>query len=141
MIKIDLRPSPTTLRQFACVSVVGVPLMAALVLRLSGDSAWDHPVLLWALGVGVVQCLLALAGLTALTRAIYVVLMVVTFPIGLVVSSVLLALVYFLVFTPIGLVFRLLGRDVLGRRLDPERASYWHERGAPRRLDSYFKLY
>ena len=141
MIKIDLKPKPEFLRQFALVTIFGLPLLTAAVLRIAGAFAWDHPALLAAGGLGLLQCAIAFAGSLHLTRAIYVVLMCVSFPIGFVVSSVLLVAIYFLVFTPIGLVFRLIGRDTMGRRLDPARTTYWHERPAPRPLTSYFKLY
>lgn len=39
-------------------------------------------------------------------------------------SPVVLTLVFFLVFVPAGLVIRLLGKDPMKRRLDPETASY-----------------
>lgn len=141
MIKIDLKPKPEFLRQFALVTIVGLPLLTAAVLRIAGVFAWDHVALLVAGAVALLQCALAFAGSLHLTRVIYVVLMCVSFPIGFVVSSVLLVAIYFLVFTPIGLVFRLIGRDTMGRRLEPSRTTYWHQRPAPRPLASYFKLY
>jgi hypothetical protein len=141
MIKIDLSPKPEFLRQFALVTIVGLPLLTAAVLRIAGVFAWDHLALLVAGAVALLQCTLAFAGWLHLTRVVYVLLMCVSFPIGFVVSNVLLVAIYFLVFTPIGLVFRLIGRDMMGRRLEPSRTSYWHQRPAPRPLASYFKLY
>jgi len=52
------------------------------------------------------------------------------FPIGFVVSHVVLAVVYYLVLTPIGLLTRLFGYDSMKRRFDREAASYWVERSA-----------
>ena len=43
--------------------------------------------------------------------------------------------------TPIALVFRVTGRDVIGKQLDREAATYWRERSGDRRASSYFKLY
>lgn len=43
---------------------------------------------------------------------------------GRIVTAVILAIVYFFVLTPIGLVLRLRGRDALQRRSGP-RTSYW----------------
>lgn len=137
MLKLDLNPSTRVLRQFALGGIVGVPLLTAVVLRFTGGFSWSHPALWIAAAVGLVQCGTMFAGLSLPTRALHAVLTL----FGFCVSTVLLLLVYLLVFTPIGLVFRAMGRDVLGRRLEPQRASYWHERGATRRPDSYFKLY
>jgi hypothetical protein len=52
-------------------------------------------------------------------------------------TRVILGLVFLLVFTPAGLIMRLLGRDPLKQRFDHGAASYWemraeHDRGAGR---------
>ena len=49
-------------------------------------------------------------------------------PIGWTLSHLVLGAVYYGVFTPIGLVMRLLGHDPLERRFDPTATSYWIER-------------
>lgn len=48
-----------------------------------------------------------------------------------IVTPVLMALLFFLVFTPTGLAMRLLRKDHLRRRLDPNAESYWVERVSP----------
>lgn len=145
MIKLNFRPESRILAQFAWVALVGLPLIAFAVLKICGlwswTDSWTHPAMLWSAGVGAGQLLLYLAGLREPTRWIYAVLMVVAVPIGFVLSQVLMAAIYYLVFTPIGLCFRLVGRDAMGRRADPSRKSYWHDRGPPRSPASYFKLY
>ena len=45
-----------------------------------------------------------------------------------VVNWVLLAIIFFLVVTPVGLFFRVIGRDPLNRKLDPNAKTYWKER-------------
>ncbi len=141
MLKLDLNPKPNILRQFAFVAVVGLPLIAFVILRLCGAWSWTHPAFLSAVGLGLVQLALFLAGWQPLTRWVFVVLMVVALPFGFVVSQVLMALIYYLVMTPIGLVFRLIGRDAMGRKIDRTKTSYWHDRGPARSPASYFKLY
>ena len=141
MIKLQLKPEPRVLRQFAFLAVVGLPLIAALVLRLCGAFAWTHPALLGAAALGAVQLGLFLAGITAITHAVFVTIMIVAAPLGFVISHVLIAVVFDLVITPLALVFRLTGRDVLGRRLDRAATTYWTERRTARPATSYFKLY
>lgn len=141
MIKLQLKPEPRVLRQFAFLAVVGLPLLAILVLRLCGAFAWTHPALLVAAAAGVLQLVLFLAGITAITRAVFVAIMVVAAPLGFVISHVLIAAVFYLVLTPIALVFRMTGRDVLGKRLDRTATTYWNERRTARPATSYFKLY
>jgi hypothetical protein len=45
-----------------------------------------------------------------------------------VVSPVILGLIFFGVFTPTGMVMRLIGRDAMCRRFDPAAKSYWVKR-------------
>ena len=48
-----------------------------------------------------------------------------------VVSAVMLTVLFFALFTPLGLLIRLVGRDLLSLRRDPSAATYWHERTPP----------
>lgn len=48
--------------------------------------------------------------------------------IGLVVTTVILTLVFYLVFGVAGIILRLMRKDLLDRRIEPERRSYWRER-------------
>jgi hypothetical protein len=50
---------------------------------------------------------------------------------GKIVAPVVTGLLFFLVFTPMALAFRLLGKDLLRLRFDPAAASYWIERHPP----------
>ncbi len=50
---------------------------------------------------------------------------------GRVVNPVVLAALFYLVFTPIGLIMRLLGKDPLRLRWDASASSYWIERQPP----------
>lgn len=141
MLKLDLNPKPQVLGQFAWIAVAGLPLIAFTVLRLCGAWSFTHWAFLGAIAVGVLQLLTWLAGMKAPTRAVFVAIMVLAFPIGFVVSQVLMAVIFYLVMTPIGLAFRLMGRDAMGRKLDRSRTSYWHDRGPVKDPASYFKLY
>ena len=49
----------------------------------------------------------------------------VSLPIGFVVSHIVMAVMFYVILTPVGLVFRLIGRDPLQRRFDRQAASYW----------------
>ena len=50
---------------------------------------------------------------------------------GAIVAPIVMALVYVLTVLPIGLCFRLLGKDLLNCKLDPNAKSYWIEREQP----------
>ncbi len=58
-------------------------------------------------------------------KPIFVGWMYLAFPIGWVVSHVVLGVLFYGLFTPVGLVFRLMGRDTLVLRRPEAAASYW----------------
>ena len=77
----------------------------------------------------------------AFMRAVFVGMSIAAWPIGFVVSHVVLALVYYLVLTPIGLAMRLIGYDPMTRRPDPKRSSQWVARESRRGPESYFRQF
>ena len=50
---------------------------------------------------------------------------------GSIVAPIVMALVYFITVLPIGLIMRLLGKDLLKLKLDKSAKSYWIERRQP----------
>lgn len=48
--------------------------------------------------------------------------------IGTLVTSVILVIIFYGMFGLIGIVLRLLKKDLLDRRIEPDAASYWHVR-------------
>jgi polyferredoxin len=48
--------------------------------------------------------------------------------IGFFMSRVILALLFYGVMAPMGLLTKLFGKDILDQRISKERTSYWHER-------------
>ena len=136
MIEIDRHPGPRALRQFAGLFLVFFGVVGFLVLRRS-DSLVAASVI-WA-----VALLVASVGFVRPTaiRLVYVGLAYAAFPVGWVVSHVMLALVLYLVLTPIGWVLRLLGRDPLARGFDPHASSYWTPHRPAARIDRYFRQF
>jgi ABC-type uncharacterized transport system permease subunit len=74
-------------------------------------------------------------------RLVFVGMSYAAWPIGFVVSHVVLALVYYLVVTPIGLVMRMVGYDPMSRRSDGDGASRWVPRSGERKAESYFRQF
>ena len=56
-----------------------------------------------------------------------------------VVSPVVMAVIFFVVFTPIAFVMRLAGRDSLARRYEPAAPTYWKRREPPGPAEDSFK--
>jgi hypothetical protein len=137
LLEINWHPSRRELRQFA-----GIWLPAAgavigwIVLRKTGS--WPVATAVWApvFLVSVVGLLVP-----AVVRPIFVGWMAITYPIGWAVSHLVLAFTYFVVITPIAVVMRLAGRDVLRRKPDRSAPSFWeaHDPGAD--ATRYFRQY
>jgi hypothetical protein len=69
----------------------------------------------------------------------YVVWMMAAFPIGWVISHLVLAILFYGVFTPLALVFRLVGRDPLRRFPSHDGDSYWTPKPMPVDARSYLR--
>ncbi len=120
MIAIQWNPSTKQLRQFAGI---WFPAFCGLVGWSIGHKTghWSEVEIGWVLA-GVVS----VGGLVlpALIRPIFVGLILLTFPIGWVVSHLLLGLIFYGVVTPIGLILRISGHDPLQLK-KPSGNSVW----------------
>jgi len=132
----NIKPSAKMLREFGIIALFGFGLVGAL-LGLKWE-AWTASYVLWALGA--VSFVLAFVQ-PKLLLPLYVVLMVVAFPIGFVISNVILLALYFGLFTPFSMVFRLIGRDSMKRKFEPEAESYWIKRTGSTPASQRFKQY
>lgn len=134
LIEVNWNPNPKELRKFGFISLVASALISLLLFLLKGlGFQW----LAIICGIGLIIFVSSIISFKA-TRIIDLGLILVTLPIGFVVSFALLAIFYFLLLTPLGLLFRLMGRDVLGRKFDSTVESYWVIRRPPDSLDRYF---
>ena len=145
MIEMDWDPDERTLRQFGFIALFGFSFLAAI--------AW-YEKLVFAFGLGEARPIVAgvfagLAGLTLLfslvfpkaNKPIFIGLTLVAFPIGFVLSYLIMGFLFYVMITPLGLFFRLIGRDPLERRFEPAAASYWSEPRPRRGKESYFRQF
>ncbi len=124
------------LRQFAALWIIFFAAMAAW-------QAWAHDRWTLAAVLGILAVTVGPLGLARpeWLRPVFVVWMVLAFPIGWLVSRVVLAVVFFGLFTPLALVFRLTGRDVLGLRRSKDATTYWQTKPMPTNPRSYFQQF
>ena len=145
MTKINLHPTDRQLRQFGFIALVAFGVLGALVqwrgglfgIHFGGGARWVS-YSLWALGI--VSALLSLVRPRA-NRFLFVTLTVISYPIGYVVSLLLMAIFFYGVVTFVAVVFRLIGRDVLKRRFEPEASTYWTPRTSPSSIKRYFQQF
>ncbi len=119
-IKIKWNPTKRELRQFGVIWSVFFSGVAGLIWYRKGDfelAAW-----IWAAAIAA-----ALVGFlwTPFMRLLFVGMSTLAYPIGWVISHLILASIYYFVLTPIGLILRIMRRDPLERRIDRTARSYW----------------
>lgn len=137
LIEINKNPSKKELSWFGLLMAAFFGIVGLLARYQFGSVAASR--VLWAVGVAVPVVYYAVP---ALRLRIYRGWLYATYPIGWVVSHVLLGAIYYLVFTPVGLLLRLFGKDPMTRRLEPTAASYWIEhRPCESKADRYFHQY
>ncbi|MFZ5892336.1 MAG: SxtJ family membrane protein [Myxococcota bacterium] len=144
LVSINLNPDQKTLRQFGFIALGAFSLCAFSVFRAHGITA-----ALGELREEVALVFIALAAVCLLFSLvfprgnwpIYVGLSLITYPLGVVVSYVILGALFAFVIGPIAIVFRLVGRDVLARRASARRESYWVARKRSTDSQRYFRQF
>lgn len=133
LLRLNRHPSARQLLVFA--------LAWLLIFGALATAQWRHGRTMWAAGFAGVAVALPLLGLgwREGLRHVLVGLSHVTYPLGLVVSTVVLGGIYYGVLTPIGLLLRLGRYDPLQRRFDRKAATYWQLRADRRDPASYFR--
>ena len=92
--------------------------------RVGLQKKWRPTYIASVLAIGLVLVLSRALSLTV-TKGLYLSFMVVTLPIGWTIGHTLMFLFYYGLLMPVGLFFRLVGRDPLHRKLDPQASTYW----------------
>jgi Saxitoxin biosynthesis operon protein SxtJ len=131
----ELKTGPRELRKFGLL-VGGVFAVLGIIALLRGKHSYP-----WLLGPGVLLMGFGAVWPTAL-KWIYLAWMSVAVVLGFVVSHVLLMILFYLAFLPLGLLARCFGKDFLRLKLDPKAGSYWIRRPASARpAEEYERQY
>lgn len=120
--KINWNPNSADLRKFGLTILIGFGMIGALVF-FKGHR--DAGVSIWAISSAV--AFLAIL-MPPMARPFYLVWMGIALIIGSVMSRVVMGVIYFLLITPVALLFRVIGRDALQRRGGAKgKSTYWNE--------------
>src|SRR4051812_38779795 len=144
LITLNFKPTTRQLRQFGAIGFVVFALIAAkLYFRhtfvgatLTTQTAHTIAIALWALAAA---CGIAALVAPAVLQPLFIGMSIIAFPIGMVVSYIILAIMFYGVITPVGLIMRLFGRDTMQRRLDPQAATYWQPHEPVTDARQYFR--
>jgi len=134
LIEINWHPDRKQLRGFGFAALIATTAISLLLYFIK-----DLPIY-WAAVIFVFGFIIFLSSrlYLRLTKVFYLALTAVTSPIGFVISFLLMAVFYYLLITPLSLIFRLIGRDSLNRKFDPDTSSYWETHCQPDGPDRYF---
>jgi hypothetical protein len=129
-------PGPRLLRQFGQMGFCCLGLAAAWQW-FSCEQA------MLAIALGTVALILGALGLVkpTLLRPVFVTWMIAVFPLAWLTTHLLLAILYFGLFTPLAILFRALRRDALALRLRSDCNSYWVTRPATGDARRYFRTF
>jgi hypothetical protein len=135
-MKLNKNPSPEEVRRFAFVWMFVAAAMASLLF-------WRHHTvgakILWAAS-GVVG--ISGMAIPSIAKTFYRIWMSLAFAINWIITHLLLGLIFWLVLTPIALLFKVTGRDALRlKKLPSGQESYWLDHDRVEDLTSYKHLY
>ena len=135
MIAIVRDPSRRVLRQFSLVWTI-VSGGCGVYFLLAGGAVAHIAAAFACAAIG-------LAGMAfpPAARPLFLAMSYATFPVGYALSQAVLAAVYFLVFTPVGGIMRMAGRDPLQIRGVRGAASGWRRRAGSGPASRYVRQY
>ena len=125
VVQINKNPTRRDLNQFGFIWLGFVALFGVIAFFKFNSPMVARWLWIVAVVVPIVGWLVP-----AFMRLVFLGMSYLAWPIGFVVSHVVLAVVYYLVLTPIGLLTRVFGYDSMKKKFDREAASYWIERSS-----------
>jgi MFS family permease len=145
LLDLNLNPDERTLKQFGFIALGGFGLLAACAffekfMFAFGLGAARQPVAITLAALALVAALFSLIAPKA-NKFIYVGITVLAFPIGFVMSYVIMGTLFFLIFAPVGAMLRVAGTDPMQRALRKDDKSYWSEARPQRSKESYFRQF
>ena len=133
---LPFKPTARALRQFAAAWLVFFLAVGVYRYVVRGQ----HQA---GIAIGAMAIVFGVTGLIkpAAVRWLFVGATVLTFPIGWVVSQIMLAVMFYGIITPLAVLFRIRGRDLLSRKPAPNRPSFWTPKHTPEDMGAYFRQY
>jgi hypothetical protein len=133
VFRIYTKPDIRQLRQFGLLCIVLLPTIAWV---WGGSSSTIEVAALIGAGLGLLGILAP-----RVLKPVFLGLVLISFPIGLIIGEMILLMIFVGVFLPMALLFRIIGRDVLRRRMTAESETFWVPRSGPSNVRRYFQQY
>lgn len=107
------------------IRTFGIGLTAVISIIAGLQIYWGRPEIGIGLFIACAIILILLIFTPTILIPLYKLVLRVSKWIGVVTTPVMLGLVFYLVFAPVGIVLRLIKRDILDKRFDVSCDSYW----------------
>lgn len=136
MIRIERNPSRNQLLVFG--------LLWLVFFCFFGTASWWKDGIQWkAVFFWAIALIIPVAGSIwpSVLRKVYVAASFITLPVGIIISSLVLIVIYYGVVTPIGLVLRICGYDPMERKFNRTVKTYWTARKPEVETERYFKQF
>lgn len=132
---IDFNPTEKTLRQFGWLAFVFF-----VAIGIYQYFAYNRQTLGITLALSGIVFVVVGVAKPRLLRPVFVGWMILAFPIGWCVSHLILGLIFYGCFVPLGWLLRLRGHDPLQLKR-PTKVSYWQDRPSQTDVRRYLKQY
>jgi hypothetical protein len=131
--EINKNPSTRDRVKLAIMFAVGFGALGALQMFVRHNETAGE-------GLFAAAAILAILALVpGVGRVVYIAWMGLGVTMGLFTQPIILAIAYVLFFVPIALIFKIIGRDMMKRKLRPREESYWEDYSESEDPASYFK--
>jgi len=133
-MRLRLKEDPREWRNFTLLCCAFAVLLSGIAY-FGGQLSANH----WGIVAGAAAVVAILAVLRPrVFRGWHRFAMTVSFHIGQVMGKVILSAFYLFVLTPLGLILRVAGKELLEMRIDRRRESYWKPARKPGKLEQQY---
>ena len=139
--EVNWNPDRRARKKFAVSLIIGFPVIAVVFSAIA--LLETHSLSPFALWLGIIGCAVGIALwlLPQIARPFYVIWYFLAACLGFVIGNLLFALLFYLVFTPLGLLLRLRSRKPIEKGFDKSRKTYWRDAEKSVDLKRYYRQF
>jgi len=128
----SIKSEKKDLQQFALIIGILLSLLGTFLCRRSVEYYW---------GIFVVSLICLFVGLVSprLLRPLYTAWMTVGILMGWIMTKIILAILFYLIVTPMGLSIRFMGKDLLDLEISDDDSTYWVTKKKAKRQKSDYE--
>ncbi|MFH0734911.1 MAG: SxtJ family membrane protein [bacterium] len=124
MIKEEIKSIKKTSKD-----IINFGLLIGGIIALIGAVSifYNSPAFMYLIPLGMVIMAIGFIA-PVLLKPIYILWMIIAVLLGFVSTRVILSILFYLIITPMALIFKMIGKDPLNIKIDKTKTSYWEYR-------------